>query len=107
MNTVLPNVPIPCVLIAMLVVAHALWLRGLVKSNQGDLIAGWCVLVFASIVGIAVDMIPVLGVPVVVFGIATVAVGAFCGAACPLKRGSRVGLSLALVLVGTMMLLVL
>jgi hypothetical protein len=103
-------IPIPYVLIAILVVAVVLWARGLIKSNQADMIAGWCVLVFMCMVGIIVAqssaIFPFLGVTLIVFSIATLAAGAFARATCPIRTGSRVALSIGLILLGMVLLLV-
>ena len=104
------NFVIPSVLVIVLVVAIALWARGLIKSSRGDMIAGCCVFVAMSLLGILTvgssGIVPFLGIALIALSIDTLVAGAFAGTTCPLKRGSRFTLSIGLILLGIVFLLV-
>ena len=104
------NAVLPLVLVIVLIVALVLWGRGLIRSNQSDMIAGCCIFGVMCILGIfaarSSAIIPFLGGALIIFSIDTLVAGAFGGAACPLKGTSRVILSLGLILLGILFLLV-
>ena len=94
----------------MLVVSLALWARGLIKSNRADLIAGCCVFVAVSALGVfwsdGRGFAPLLGIAITAFSIVTLLAGACGGKACPLESGSRWTLCVGMVLLGVLLLLV-
>jgi len=98
------------VLFIGLIVALAFWGRGLVKSNRGDMIAGWCIFCVMCIFGVFAGSSPImlfLGVALIALGIVTITAGELSGPNRHLERSSRLIITIGLIMLGLLFLLVL
>jgi hypothetical protein len=86
-----------------LVMSFYFWIRGIVRGNKGDLIAGVILLFVISFGAIVIDHFgvrSVVGALLFLFGVATLVSGSFAKPDCPIKRKDRIIMATMFIVVG-------